>query len=200
MDLGEARWNSKPVRRISLLNVGGGEMKGTVHSMQPWVALNVQSFRGNAQTIEVRVKKRLLPLARVELQVPNLFAIIWSRTRKFALFIAFWFWVVVLVANSLGQYLLWALGAAAGVLLLTQGLMWWWALHVRLLVPAGKLNSGSLLVKSSGGEQQIEVRVKAQPAWARLALGWITAGLLMFAELVALMWILLTLMGYEIVI
>ena len=33
-----------------------------------------------------------------------------------------------------------------------------------------------------------------------LALGWITAGLLMFAELVALMWILLTLMGYEIVI
>jgi serine/threonine protein kinase, bacterial len=198
VDLGEARWNSKPVRRLSLLNVGGGEMKGTVQSMQPWVALNVQSFQGNAQTIEVRVKKRLLPFARVELHVPNLFAIIWLRTRKSLLFIGLWFWILLLLASSLGRYLPWMLGAAAGALVLAQGLMWWWALHVRLLVPAEKLNSGSLLVKSSGGEQKIEVRVKAQPSWVRTALGWVIAALLMFAELAALMWILLTMMGYEI--
>ncbi|MFL5734888.1 MAG: serine/threonine-protein kinase, partial [Chloroflexia bacterium] len=136
VDLGEARWNSKPVRRISLTNVGGGEMKGTVQSLQPWVALNVQSFQGNAQTIEVRVRKRLLPLARVELHVPNLFAIIWARTRRFLPFILFWFWIPLLVANSLGQYLLWTVVGIVGALLLTQGLLWWWALHVRLLVPA----------------------------------------------------------------
>jgi len=115
-------------------------------------------------------------------------------------FIVLWFWILLLVASSLGQYLLWTLGAAAGALLLAQGLMWWWALHVRLLVPAEKLNSGSLLVKSSGGEQKIEVRVKARPAWARTALGWSIAALLMFAELAAVMWILLTLMGYNIAI
>jgi serine/threonine-protein kinase len=196
VDLGEARWNSKPVRRLSLVNVGGGEMRGTVQSMQPWVALNVQSFQGNAQTIEVRVRKRLLPFARVELQVPNLFAIIGSRTRRYLPFILLWFWILLLVASSLGRYLFWTLGATAGALVLAQGLMWWWALHVRLLVPAEKLNSGSLLVKSSGGEQKIEVRVKAQPSWVRTALGWIVAGLLMTAELAALLWIALRLVSY----
>src|SRR5439155_2222186 len=61
VDLGEATWNRKPARKVSLLNVGGGEMKGTILPTQPWVALNIQSFQGNAQTIEVRVKKRSLP-------------------------------------------------------------------------------------------------------------------------------------------
>ncbi|MFL5735390.1 MAG: hypothetical protein ACJ78Q_19700, partial [Chloroflexia bacterium] len=61
------------------------------------------------------------------------------------------------------------------------------------------LNSGSLLVKSSGGEQKIELRVKARPSWARTTMGWVSAGLLMLAELAVVMWVLLTVLGYDIV-
>lgn len=198
VDLGEAKWNHTPVRRISLLNVGGGVMKGTVKATQPWVALNVQSFRGNTQTIEVRVKKRDLLFGRVELHVPNLFAIIWTRARWALPFIGLWFWVLFLAANSLGRWLVWGVLALAAGLVLAEVLMWWWALHVRLLVPAERLNSGRLLVQSSGGEQQIELRVKARPSWARKAIGWTLAGLLMAAELGAVVWIVLTLAGYSI--
>jgi hypothetical protein len=198
VDLGDAGWNNKPVRKISLLNVGGGEMKGTILPTQPWVALNIQSFQGNAQTIEVRVKKRSLPFGRLELQVPNLFAIIWARMRWALPFIGFWFWVVFLAASSLGKQLLLGLVALAGALLLLEVLMWWWAIHVRLLVPTEKLNSGRLLVKSSGGEQQIEVRVKSRPSWLRKAVGWTVAALLMSVQLGAAVWIVLTFFGYDV--
>ena len=200
VDLGDATWNRKPVRKISLLNVGGGEMKGTILPTQPWVALNIQSFQGNTQTIEVRVKKRSLPFGRLELHVPNLFAIIWTRMRWALPFMIFWFWVLFLAASSIGKQLLMGFVALAGALVLLEVLMWWWAIHVRLLVPTEKLNLGRLLVKSSGGEQQIEVRVKARPSWLRKAVGWTVAALLMAAQLAVAVWIVLTLFGYEIVL
>lgn len=196
VDLGEARWNSKNVRKINLLNVGGGEMRGTVVATQPWVALNMQNFQGNAQTVEVRVRPRELPFGRVELHVPNLFAIIWARTKWALPFIGFWFWVVLLVASSLGKMLLTGLLALAAGLLVAEVLIWWWAMHVRLLVPAEKLNSGKLLVKSSGGEQQIEVRVRARPSAARKVAGWVLAAALFAGEIALVAWAALTWAGY----
>ncbi len=196
VDLGEAKWNSKTARKINLLNVGGGEMKGTVVATHPWVALNMQSFQGNAQTVEVRVKPRELPFGRVELHVPNLFAIIWARTKWALPFIGFWFWVVLLVASSLGKMLLTGLLALAAVLFVAEALIWWWAMHVKLLVPAEKLNSGKLLVKSSGGEQQIEVRVRARPSAMRKAFGWVLAVGLFAGEIALVAWAALSLAGY----
>jgi hypothetical protein len=106
--------------------------------------------------------------------------------------------VLFLAANSLGRWLLWGALALIAGLTLAEALMWWWALHVKLLVPAEKLNSGRLLVKSSGGEQQIEVRVRARPSWVRKAAGWTIAGLLLAIELGAVVWIVLSIAGYSI--
>ena len=76
--------------------------------------------------------------------------------------------------------------------------MWLWAWHVRLLVPTEKLNTGRVLVKTSGGEEQIEVRAKARPSWARRAFGWTLAAVLVAVELAAVAWIALALTGASI--
>jgi serine/threonine protein kinase len=197
VDLGEARWNSKPMRRISLRG-SGGPVRGTVLASQPWIAYNPAHFQGNAVTLEVKVKHMRLPFGRVKLQVPNLFAIIWARTRRILPLIGFWFWVLLLAVSSLGRTLLWGLAATVGTLLLLEGLMWLWAMHVQLLVPAAKLNTGRLLVKSSGGDQQIEVRVVARPSSIRRAFGWSVALVLFMAELAAAAWIVLLLAGWDV--
>ncbi len=198
LDLGDVRWNSKSVRKVSLAGVGGGFVKGTIAASQPWIAYNPQRFQGNAVTVEVKIKKRQLRLGRVELQVPNLFAIIWARARRALPLLVVWFWLLFLAGSSLGKTLLWAFAAVMGALLAFEALMWLWAAHVRLLVPAEKMNTGRLLVKSSGGEQQIEVRAMARPSWARRALGWTVALLLLTVEVGAIAWTALTLLGIEI--
>lgn len=198
LDLGEVRWNSKPARKLALRSAAGGQMKGTVLATQPWIAYNPHQFNGNPVTLEVKVKHRELPFGRTELHVPNLFAIIWAQTRRVLPFIGFWFWVVVLAVSALGKMLPWAfVGAIAGVLLL-ELLIWIWTLHVRYLVPSEKLNTGRLMVKSSEGDRQIEVRVVARPSWMRKAVGWAGALLLLMAEVAAIAWIALTLAGVTI--
>ncbi len=198
LDLGDIRWNSKSARKVSLAGVGGGFVKGTIAASQPWIAYNPQRFQGNAITVEVKIKKRQLRLGRVELQVPNLFAIIWARARRALPLLVVWFWLLLLAGSTLGKTLLWGFAAVVGALLAFEALIWLWAAHVRLLVPAEKLNTGRLLVKSSGGEQQIEVRAMARPSWARKAIGWTMALLLLTVEVGAIVWAALTLLGLEI--
>ncbi len=198
VDLGEVRWNSKPGRKISVRSAKGEPLKGTVVSSQPWIAYNPHAFQGNAVTLEVKVRKNRLPFGRTELQVPNLFAIIWARTRGWLPFIGCWFWLLLLVASSLGRTLLYGLAAVVGGLLLVEGAMWLWAAQVRLLVPAEKASTGRLLVKSAGGAEEIEVRATARPSWVRKAFGWTVALLLLTAEVAATAWIVLALVGVEI--
>jgi serine/threonine-protein kinase len=195
LDLGEVRWNSRPVRKLALRSQAGSQMKGTVLASQPWIAYNPQHFNGNPVTLEVKVKHRELPFGRTELHVPNLFAIIWTQTRRVLPFIGFWFWVLVLTGSALGRMLPWAIVAVVAGVALFELFMWMWTLHVRYLVPSKKLNTGRLMVKSSEGDRQIEVRVVARPSWARRAAGWTGALLLLFAEVAAVAWIVLTLAG-----
>lgn len=195
LDLGEVRWNSRPVRKLALRSQAGSQMKGTVLASQPWIAYNPQHFNGNPVTLEVKVKHKELPFGRTELHVPNLFAIIWSQTRRVLPFIGFWFWVLVLAGSALGRMLPWALVGAIASVALFELLMWMWTLHVRYLVPSKKLNTGRLMVRSSEGDRQIEVRAVARPSWARRAVGWTGALLLLFAEVAAVAWIVLTLAG-----
>ncbi|MDQ3927882.1 MAG: serine/threonine protein kinase, partial [Chloroflexota bacterium] len=82
LNLGEARWNRRPVQKVSLMGVGGGSIRGTVQTSHPWIAYSPANFQGKAVDLEVKVKRRSLPFGREELQVPNLFAIIWARTRR----------------------------------------------------------------------------------------------------------------------
>lgn len=194
IDLGEARWNTRPTRKINL-NSAGGAMRVMVIATQPWIAYNPQHFQGNGITLDVKVKKRQLQFGRVQLQVPNLFAIIWARTKRVLPYIAFWFWLLVLVGNSFGRMLLLGLAAVVGSLLLFEGLMWLWAQHVRLLVPAEKLNTGRILVKSSGGDQQIEVKVVARPSWLQRTVGWSIALVLFVVEIALVTWVALTFAG-----
>ena len=195
LDLGEVRWNMRPVRRLALRSAAGGQMRGTVDASQPWIAYNPQQFNGNPVTLEVKVKHRELPFGRTELHVPNLFAIIWVQTRRVLPFIGFWFWLLVLAGSALGKMLPWALvGAVAGVAAL-ELLIWVWTWHVRYLVPTERLNTGRLMVKSSEGDRQIEVRAMARPSRARRAAGWTGAMLLLLVEVAAVAWIVLTIAG-----
>ncbi|HYP20457.1 MAG TPA: hypothetical protein VEY08_10310 [Chloroflexia bacterium] len=167
-----------------------------MQTTHPWIAYNPARFQGNAVDLEVKVKRRSLPFGREELQVPNLFAIIWARTRRVLPFIGCWFWVLLLVGSSLGRTLFWVVAAAVALLLLSEVLMWLWAQHVRFLVPREKLNTGRLVVKSSGGgDQHIEVKVMARPSSVRRAFGWTMAGVLMAAEIAAVAWVALALGG-----
>ena len=170
-------------------------MRGTVLATQPWIAYNPQHFQGSAVTLEVKVKKHHLHFGRVDLQVPNLFAIIWARTRRVWPFVAFWFWLLVLVGNAFGRTLLTGLAAVVGTLIVLEGLMWLWARHVRLFVPAEKLNTGRLMVKSSGGDENIEVRVLARPSKVQRAIGWIIALLFFVTEIALATWAILSLLG-----
>lgn len=194
IDLGEARWNTRPTRKINLSSAGGA-MRGMVLATQPWIAYNPQHFQGNAITLDVKVKKRQLRFDRVDLHVPNLFAIIWARTRRVLPFIGCWFWLLLLVASSLGRTLLLGLVGVVGGLLLFEGLMWLWAQHVRLLVPMEKLNTGRIMVKSSSGDQQIEVKVLARPSWLQRSAGWSAALILFVTEIALVTWAALMLAG-----
>ncbi len=197
VDLGDTDWNRKPMRRVQLQGVGGERVEGKVLASQPWIAYNPAHFNGSTITLEVKVRRRQLRFGQVELQVPNLFAIIWARTRRVLPFIGCWFWLLLLVASSLGRILLWGLAGAVGVILLAEALLWLWSLHVKLLVPSDRLNTGRLWVKSSGGDQQIEVRVMARPSWIRRAAGWTMALVLLTAELAGVAWLVLTLVGVQ---
>jgi hypothetical protein len=194
LDLGEARWNNRVSKKVPITSTGG-TMRGMVVATQPWIAYNPEHFQGNAVTIDVRVKRRQLKFGRVELQVPNLFAIIWARSRGVLLFIMVWFWLIVLVTSSLGGTLLTVLAAVVGGLLVLEGLMWLWAQHVRLLVPTEKVNTGRLMLKSTDGDSSIEVRVLARPSWAQRAAGWSLALLLFVIEITLVTWIALSLFG-----
>jgi serine/threonine-protein kinase len=192
VDLGETKWNRKTVKHVQLGGVGGGPVEGRVSASHPWIAYNPAQFRGNTTTLEVKVRRGQLRFGRVELQVPNLFAMIWTRTRRWLPFFGFWFWLLLLVASSLGRTLLWAMAGAVVLLLAAEALLLLWSWHVKMLVPAERLNTGRLLVKSSGGDQQIEVRVMARPSRARKALGWTMALVLLTAELAGLAWLVIT--------
>lgn len=196
LDLGEARWNSRVSKQVPITSTGGS-MRGMVLATQPWIAYNPAHFQGNAVTLDVRVKRRQLKFGRVELQVPNLFAIIWSRTRRVLPFIMVWFWLIVLVTSSFGRTLLTGAALALGGLLALEGLMWLWAKHVRLLVPAEKVNTGRLMVKSSNGDGSIEVRVLARPSWAQRTWGWTIALVLFVLEITLVTWLVLSLTGFR---
>jgi serine/threonine protein kinase len=197
IDLGEARWNTRPTRKINLSSPGGA-MRGMVLATQPWIAYNPQHFQGSAITLDVKVKKSQLRFNHLQLQVPNLFAIIWARARRVLPFIFFWFWLLVLVGSSFGRTLLLVGAGVVGSLLLFEALMWLWAQHVRLLVPIERVNTGRIVVKSSGGDQQIEVKVLARPSWLQRATGWSIALLLFVAEIALVTWIALTMVGVTI--
>jgi serine/threonine protein kinase len=191
VDLGETRWNRRSVKHVQLGTVGGASIEGKVSASQPWIAYNPAQFKGNTTTLEVKVKRGQLRFGRVQLQVPNLFAMIWTRTRRWIPFVGFWFWLLLLVASSLGRILLWGMAGAVGLLLAAEALLLLWSWHVQMLVPENRLNTGRLTVKSSGGDQQIEVRVMARPSGARKALGWTMALVLLTAELAGLAWLVI---------
>jgi serine/threonine protein kinase len=195
IDLGETRWNRGPVKRIQLSSVGGQRLEGTVIASQPWIAYSPDHFKGNAATIEVKVKRGQLRFGRVQLQVPNLFAMIWTRTRRWLPFFGFWFWLLLLVASSLGRTLLWAMAGAVTLLVVAEALLLLWSWHVKMLVPAERLHTGRLLVKSAGDQQQIEVKVMARPSWLRRALGWTMALVLLTLEIAVIAWIVMTVAG-----
>jgi hypothetical protein len=192
VDLGETQWNRKTVKHVQLGGAGGARLEGTVIASQPWIAYNPVHFKGNTTTLEVKVKRGQLRFGRVQLQVPNLFAMIWTRTRRWLPFFGFWFWLLLLVASSLGRTLLWAMAGAVVLLLVAEALLLLWSWHVKMLVPAEHLNTGRLLVKSSGGDQQIEVRVMARPSGVRKALGWTMALVLLTAELAGIAWLVIS--------
>ncbi len=195
VDLGETRWNKQPVGKVDLLNVGDGDLEGKVIPKERWLAPIIHKSLGKVQTVEVRVRKAALPFGRTELRVPNLFAIIWARARWALPFVGFCLWVLLLVASSVGQLLVLSAAAILAALSATEVAMWLWAFQVRLLVPAERLNTGHLFIQSSGGDQEIQVRVKARPSWLRVAVGWTSAALLMSAELGAAIWGILALVG-----
>ncbi|HVF98230.1 MAG TPA: serine/threonine-protein kinase, partial [Chloroflexia bacterium] len=151
VDLGETRWNRPSVKRIQLSSAGGQRVEGTVIASQPWIAYSPDHFGGNTATLEVKVKRGQLRFGQVRLQVPNLFAMIWTRTRRWLPFLGFWFWLLLLVASSLGRTLLWAMAGAVTLLVVAEALLLLWSWHVKMLVPAEQLNTGRLLVKSAGG-------------------------------------------------
>ncbi|MDQ3707208.1 MAG: serine/threonine protein kinase [Chloroflexota bacterium] len=191
VDLGEAKWNRRTVKHVQLGGVGGAPVEGRVSASHPWIAYNPAQFKGNTTLLEVKVRRGQLRFGRVQLQVPNLFAMIWTRTRRWLPFLGFWFWLLLLVASSLGRTLLWATAGAVVLLLVAEALLLLWSWHVKMLVPAEHLNTGRLLVKSSGGDQQIEVRVMARPSGVRKALGWTMALVLLTAELAGLAWLVI---------
>ncbi|HVF99711.1 MAG TPA: serine/threonine-protein kinase, partial [Chloroflexia bacterium] len=196
VDLGETRWNRGAVKRIQLSSAGGQRVEGTVIASQPWIAYSPDHFKGNTATLEVKVKRGQLRFGQVQLQVPNLFAMIWTRTRRWLPFLGFWFWLLLLVASSLGRTLLWAMAGAVTLLVVAEALLLLWSWHVKMLVPAERLNTGRLLVKSSGGDQQqIEVKVMARPSWLRRALGWTMALVLLTLEIAGIAWIVMTVAG-----
>jgi serine/threonine-protein kinase len=197
VDLGETHWNRRPMKRILLRSAGGEGVEGTIGATHPWIAYSPEHFKGNTATLEVKVKRGQLRFGQVELQVPNLFAMIWTRTRRWLPFIGCWFWLLLLVASSLGRTLLWALAGAAALLVAAEALLLLWSWHVKMLVPTERLNTGRLLVKSSGGDQQIEVRVMARPSWIRRALGWTMALVLLTAEIAGLAWFVMTVAGVQ---
>jgi hypothetical protein len=198
LDMGEALWNRRPVRRLSLKSADGSPLQGTIIASQPWIAYSPRRLSGNAVTLEVGVRRSALPFGRTELQVPNLFAIIWQRTRWFLPFIGCWFWLLFLFASAAGRLLMWVALAAVGLVVLAEVLVWMWSRHVRFLVPASRLNTGKLVVKSNEGDRHIEVRVMARPAIMRTILGWTFAGLIFMAELAIVAWIVLNLAGVNV--
>jgi hypothetical protein len=99
-----------------------------------------------------------------------------------------WFWLLVVVAKAFNGTLLAGVAAVFGGLLVLEVLMWLWSKHVRLLVPAEKVNTGRIIVKSSGGDSSIEVRVLARPSWVERTTGWSIALLLFVAEIVLVTW------------
>ncbi len=198
VDLGDVRWNSRAAARLSIRSTNDGPVRGTVLATHPWIAYNPQYFQGKIVNLEVKVRKSKLQFGRVELQVPNVFAIIWSRLRRVLPFIGFWFWLLLLTASSLGRWLIWAVIIALGGLVVLEGLMWLWAWHVRMLVPADRLNTGRLVVKSQAGDQHIEVRAMARPSWLRRAAGWALALALFTAEVAVAVWIVLALAGVNV--
>ncbi len=197
LDLGETRWNKRAAKKVNISSPGG-VMRGTVLASQPWIAYNPHHFQGSVVTVDVQAKRRLLKFGRVKLQVPNLFAIIWTRARKLVPFIIGWFWLLLLVGGALGRNLLMGLAGVVGALLALEGLMWLWAQHVRLLVPAEKVNTGRLMVKSTGGDNSIEVKVLARPSWVQRYAGWLFALILFTIEVSLTTWAILSIFGIEI--
>jgi serine/threonine protein kinase len=197
LDLGETRWNRRAAKKVNISSPGG-VMRGTVLASQPWIAYNPHHFQGSMVTVDVQARRRLLKFGRVKLQVPNLFAIIWTRARKLVPFIIGWFWLLLLVGGALGRTLLMGMAGVVGALLALEGLMWLWAQHVRLLVPAEKINIGRLMVKSSGGDNSIEVKVLARPSWIQRYAGWLFALVLFTIEVSLTTWAILSIFGIEI--
>ena len=198
LDMGEALWNRRPVKRLSLKSADGSPLRGTVVASHPWIAYSPHRLSGNAVTLEVGVRRSALPFGRAQLQVPNLFGIIWQRTRWFLPFIGCWFWLLFLFASAAGRLLMWGALAIVGAVILAEALIWLWTRHARIFVPTPRENTGKLLVKSNDGDRHIEVRVLAKPSGLRTALGWTLAALFFIVEIATVTWIALSLAGVSV--
>jgi hypothetical protein len=108
-----------------------------------------------------------------------------------------WFWLLVVVVSAFRNALLTVAAVVVGGLLVLEALMWLWAQHVRLLVPAEKMNTGRLMVKSSGGDSSIEVRVLARPSWMERSIGWSIALVLFVTEISLATWLVLSVFGVK---
>ncbi|HMA34991.1 MAG TPA: serine/threonine-protein kinase [Chloroflexia bacterium] len=192
VDLGVAGRAARKGRKLNLLNMGQGQLKGIVHVTQPWLAVSAVQFQGNVGELAVSVRSRGLHFAPLDLPVPHIFRAARAALRRVEWRWALLAWLALAVwgGSRLGvtpvTSLLIGGGLLAGLLGVAQIWLWLVARHVRWLIAAPLVNSGDVIIDSNGGRQQVAVRVLARPSWIRQGVAWLVLSVLLVGELLAL--------------
>jgi hypothetical protein len=191
LDLGTAGRKERKGRVVNLVNAGQGQLKGIVHVTQPWLAVSQVQFQGNVGALSVGAKREGLQLGHAVLRVPNVFAWAWASGGRmvgrwvFLALIALMIWGGTQLGMRPTDALLNGVALLGGVLAAAQVWLWLVARHVRWFVPAPRMNEGTVIIDSNGGQRRLEVRVLARPSWLRRALAGFVLTVLLIGELVA---------------
>jgi hypothetical protein len=146
---------------------------------------------GGALAGPVGAKRDGLQLGHAVLRVPNVFAWAWASGGRmvgrwvFLALIALMIWGGTQLGMRPTDALLNGVALLGGVLAAAQVWLWLVARHVRWFVPAPRMNEGTVIIDSNGGQRRLEVRVLARPSWLRRALAWVVLTVLLIGELVA---------------
>jgi serine/threonine protein kinase len=169
-------------RRVSLVNAGSGTLLGKVRSNKPWLQPDLSTFDttqgGSVRSINVGLRGDRLPLARKRQPIANvyrpLYRVLRRNTARRNLTLALLAVALLAVAFAFGGWP--ALGIIAGVMLLPQLLVLWYAAHVYLFIPTVGEQVATLSIVSNGGERAVKVRATAEPTRWQILSGHLLLG------------------------
>ncbi|MCB0256119.1 MAG: hypothetical protein KDI55_20550, partial [Anaerolineae bacterium] len=184
LDFGLVPQGQHPVRKLQLPRT---KLVGKVAPRQTWLQVSPDNLMGKHE-IEVMVDTTRLPLGRSIRATPHWAADYWWRLNPYVR--RYWWALLIGLFIPYVNIAVIAPFAILVLLAMVQALTWLTFLHASRLVQEPSQHAGQIEIQTIGGVEIVDVEIEVMPDPIENRWRWIASGGLVAAELLAVLFLL----------